>query len=140
VQPWHAELEGMDVMEWPSVASETEFQQSILMGPASAAADVAGMGAPSAPALRGLLQGAATADLAHLQDALAQHGAGKPFVIDCSGLVRLDFAAGGKLLQWLLSTMARGVQVELVGVNRLVAAFFHVVGIDEAVTVRLREY
>ncbi len=132
-EAWRTDLEGMDVMEWPSVASDTEFHPSMLGAvPAPAA--------PVGPVLQGALEGTAASELARLQDALAQHSAGQMFVIDCAGLVRLDFSAGGKLLQWLLSTMARGVQVELVGVNRLVAAFFHVVGIDEAVTVRLREY
>ena len=51
-----------------------------------------------------------------------------------------SLAAAGTLLQWLLATQARGGAVELVEVNRLVAGFFHVVGIDEAVTVRLRHY
>ena len=139
VEPWPSDLDGMDVMEWPSVVSDTEFQPS-MMGPVSAVAGAMGMGAPSVPALRGALQGTAAGELAHLQEALAQHATDQPFVIDCAGLVRLDFSAGGKLLQWLLSTMAKGIQVELIGVNRLVAAFFHVVGIDEAVTVRLREY
>ena len=34
----------------------------------------------------------------------------------------------------------RECPVELVGVSRLVAAFFHVVGVDETVAVRLRQY
>ena len=61
-------------------------------------------------------------------------------VIDARRLQRVDFAAAGALLQWLLAARGRGVRVELDGVNHLLAALFHVVGIDEVATVRLRQY
>ncbi|MFN3611161.1 STAS domain-containing protein [Tepidimonas sp.] len=61
-------------------------------------------------------------------------------VIDVRRLQRVDFAAAGAMLQWLLAARGRGVRVELDGVNHLLAALFHVVGIDEVATVRLRQY
>lgn len=61
-------------------------------------------------------------------------------VIDARRLQRVDFAAAGALLQWLLAARGRGVRVELDGVNHLLAVLFHVVGIDEVATVRLRQY
>ena len=87
-----------------------------------------------------MLQGDCSAALAPLQAASERLATGDTLRVDCHALRRLDFAAAGSLLQWLLATQARGIGVELVDVNRLVAGFFHVVGIDEAVMVRLRQY
>ena len=60
-------------------------------------------------------------------------------VVDARRLQRVDFAAAGALLQWLLAARGRGVQVEIDGVSPLLAVLFHVVGIDEVATVRLRQ-
>lgn len=130
IRPLATQLVGLDVLEWPSMASSAQPVAS------PAPAGLAGV----APQLRGELRGDIGPALQRLQAALEQHPAGKPFVVDCRALARVDFAAAGSLLQWLLAAVARGAQPELGGVNRLVAIFFHVVGLDETARVRLREY
>ena len=52
-------------------------------------------------------------------------------VIDCQNLVRVDFPAAGGLLNWASERAAEGCKVEFKNVNRLVATFFSVIGIDE---------
>ncbi|MDP3137757.1 MAG: STAS domain-containing protein, partial [Burkholderiaceae bacterium] len=51
--------------------------------------------------------------------------------ISCARLVRIDFSAAGTLLNWVTSRQAEGRQVQFVGVHRLIAAFFNVIGISE---------
>jgi ABC-type transporter Mla MlaB component len=130
LRPLVTQLGGLDVMEWPAMATD------VAPFPAAAAVPARGAG----PVLAGVLQGDLSAPLAALQQASSGLAPGQTLTIDCRALRRLDFAAAGSLLQWLLATQARGLQVELAEVNRLVAGFFHVVGIDEAVMVRLRQY
>jgi ABC-type transporter Mla MlaB component len=64
---------------------------------------------------------------------------GSGLVVDTRELQRIDFAAAGALLQWVLSVRGRGGHVEFDGVSPLIAVLFHVVGIDEMATVRLRQ-
>ena len=52
-------------------------------------------------------------------------------VISCAQLIRIDFSAAGTLLNWVTSRQAEGRQVQFIEVNRLVAAFFNVIGISE---------
>jgi ABC-type transporter Mla MlaB component len=52
-------------------------------------------------------------------------------VISCARLIRIDFSAAGALLNWVSTRQAEGRQVQFVDVNRLVAAFFNVIGISE---------
>jgi ABC-type transporter Mla MlaB component len=145
IKPLVTQLGGLDVLEWPTMSTDVPPLDAVQ---AAAGADHGDMlptqalgTTPAAkPTLSGVLCGEIGAQLAGLQSALAAHKAGTPFAIDCSGLVRVDFPSAGTLLQWLLGAIARGVQPELHGVGRLVAAFLHVVGIDEAAPVRLREY
>lgn len=132
IRPLATQLVGLDVLEWPSTAAATQPMASQL----PALAGLAG----AEPQLRGELRGDITPALQRLQGALERHPGGKPFVVDCRALARVDFAAAGSLLQCLLAAAARGAQPELSGVNRLVAIFFHVVGLDETARVRLREY
>ncbi len=131
LQPLVTQLGGLDVMEWPAMA--TDVTPLPVVGAAAP-------GQPASPALAGVLQGDCSAALAPLQMASQGLAAGATLRVDCRALRRIDFAAAGTLLQWLLATQARGIAVELVEVSRLVAGFFHVVGIDEAVVVRLRQY
>lgn len=144
IQPLASQMIGLDVLEWPSMVttlqgSETQFPpaQSTLSTDWPTT-----LPAVSGAALRlcGHLSGDMEASISALDAALGVHAPDKIFVIDCQLLDRVDFTAAGTLLQWLMAAMARGVHTELRGVSRLVAAFFHVVGIDEAVTVRLRQY
>jgi ABC-type transporter Mla MlaB component len=129
LRPLVTQLGGLDVMEWPAMATDV----APFAAPAAA-------GGSAVPVLAGVLQGDLSGPLAVLQQAASALPPGAPLAIDCRALRRIDFAAAGSLLQWLLATQSRGIAVELTEVNRLVAGFFHVVGIDEAVMVRLRQY
>lgn len=136
IRPLVTQLGGLDVLEWPAMT--TQVGTGITLPPDTLMP--MDSGEPEPKALSGVLQGDIASVLARLQAALGQHEAGKVFVIDCQRLAQVDFVAAGSLLQWLLAAMGQGVRVELHGVNRMVAAFFHVVGIDETVAMRLREY
>lgn len=57
----------------------------------------------------------------------------------CSQLSRVDFGAAGTLLNWAAEQQDVGVQIVFKHVNRLVAAFFGVVGVTEVAQVRLRK-
>ncbi len=51
--------------------------------------------------------------------------------IYCSHLVRVDFSAAGSILNWAAMRQSEGCVVQFRDVNRMVAAFFHVIGINE---------
>lgn len=57
---------------------------------------------------------------------------------NCRRLERVDFGAAGALLNWAVEQQGRGRQVVFKHVNRLVAAFFGVVGVSDAARVRRR--
>ncbi len=144
IQPLSTQMAGLDVLEWPAMVTTIQGGETLFP---SAYTQMPSDWPTTLPAVSGAsvrLGGYLTADMSDgikgLTQALEMHSPDKLFVIDCQLLERVDFTAAGTLLQWLMATMGRGVQVELRGVSRLVAAFFHVVGIDEAVTVRLRQY
>ncbi len=59
-------------------------------------------------------------------------------IISCSKLVRVDFSAAGSLLNWVTARQAEGRIVQFTDVHRLVAAFFHVIGISEHAKVMTR--
>ncbi|QTD44886.1 STAS domain-containing protein [Ottowia testudinis] len=60
------------------------------------------------------------------------------FEINCRKLLRVDFGAAGDLLNWSMEQQTRGHQVTFKQVNRLVAAFFGVIGINDSARVMLR--
>lgn len=60
------------------------------------------------------------------------------FEINCRKLLRVDFGAAGDMLNWCMEQQSRGRGVSFKQVNRLVAAFFGVVGITESARVLLR--
>ena len=59
-------------------------------------------------------------------------------VVSCSALVRMDFAAAGALLNWVMERDASGQRVEFVDAHRLIAAFFGVIGIGDHAKVSAR--
>lgn len=59
-------------------------------------------------------------------------------VISCAKLIRVDFSAAGALLNWVSEREAEGRTVHFAEVNRLVAAFFSVIGITEHATITVR--
>lgn len=54
-----------------------------------------------------------------------------PLVVYCSHLLRVDFSAAGSILNWAAMRQSEGCTVQFRDVNRMVAAFFHVIGINE---------
>ncbi len=52
-------------------------------------------------------------------------------VISCAKLIRVDFSAAGTLLNWVSARQSEGRMVNFTDVHRLVAGFFHVIGISE---------
>jgi ABC-type transporter Mla MlaB component len=52
-------------------------------------------------------------------------------IISCAKLIRVDFSAAGSMLNWVTARQAEGRVVKFTDVHRLVAAFFHVIGISE---------
>lgn len=134
-----------EVAAWPELATsalpaaESEF-------PAVPTVQASGWSVPThgpeaAPVLRleGVLLGDIAAVLAAWDAALRDADVQRRLVLDARRLQRVDFAAAGALLQWLLAARGRGVWVEFDGVSPLLAVLFHVVGIDEVATVRLRQ-
>lgn len=49
--------------------------------------------------------------------------------VDCSALVRVDFAAAGDILNWAVQQQGLGATVQFNHLHRLVAAFFNTIGI-----------
>ncbi|OYU45037.1 MAG: hypothetical protein CFE44_09650 [Burkholderiales bacterium PBB4] len=78
--------------------------------------------------LSGQILGDAVAKLAKLG---VDHARGAHLVVSCKGLVRVDFSAAGTILNWVATVHSKGCQVQFRDVNRLVAAFFNVIGITE---------
>jgi ABC-type transporter Mla MlaB component len=58
--------------------------------------------------------------------------------ISCAALVRVDFAAAGTLLNWVMERAARDQRVEFVDAHRMIAAFFKVIGIADHADVAVR--
>lgn len=85
--------------------------------------------------LSGHIEGDAVEVLNMLEEGMA--GADR-MLITCTKLVRVDFSAAGMLLNWVSACEAEMRPVQFVGVNRLVAAFFNVIGISEHARVLVR--
>ena len=85
--------------------------------------------------LSGQIEGDAIAVLDKLEAKLA--GADQMH-ISCAHLIRVDFSAAGSLLNWVSARETEGRVVQFSDVNRLVAAFFNVIGITEHARVLVR--
>lgn len=78
------------------------------------------------------LSGSLTGDAGKaIEQIEAQLEGASVMVISCSKLIRADFTAAGALLNWAATHQAQGHLIQFRSVNRLVAAFFHVIGIHE---------
>ena len=85
--------------------------------------------------LSGQIQGDAIAVL----DALDLKLSGADIMlISCTKLIRVDFSAAGTLLNWVSARQSENRVVQFSDVNRLVAAFFNVIGITEYARVATR--
>lgn len=85
--------------------------------------------------LSGQIEGDAIAMLEQLETKLM--GA-DIMMISCAKLIRVDFSAAGALLNWVSARQAENRVVQFFEVNRLVAAFFNVIGITEHAKVTTR--
>jgi len=56
---------------------------------------------------------------------------GVPLVVSCDKLIRVDFAAAGSVLNWAAEQQGQGHEVHFHNLQRLVAIFFNVIGINE---------
>ena len=59
-------------------------------------------------------------------------------IISCAKLIRVDFSAAGTLLNWVSARQIENRAVQFTDVNRLIAAFFNVIGITEYARVTAR--
>ena len=86
------------------------------------------------------LSGQIEGDAAQMLDVLQAKLLGADnMVISCSKLIRVDFSAAGTLLNWVSARQDEGRSVHFCDVNRLVAAFFNVIGIAEHAKVTSRK-
>ena len=85
--------------------------------------------------LSGQIEGDATAMLEQLEAKLMDADI---MIISCAKLIRVDFSAAGELLNWVSARHAEKRTVQFTEVNRLVAAFFNVIGITEYAKVMIR--
>ena len=118
------------------------FHDSLISGLGSLDSDsvlgsqVSQMGNLMSVELSGQIEGDAAEMLNVLQAKLA--GADN-MVISCAKLIRVDFSAAGTLLNWVSARQDEGRSVHFCDVNRLVAAFFNVIGITEHAHVTSRK-
>lgn len=108
-------------------------------GGALAAAPDAGAGDDGAAVvaeLVGEIEGDAQPTLAPLEVLMQK---GRPFVIACDRLIRIDFAAVGSVLNWAAVQQAQGRELHFRNLHRLIAVFFNVIGIGEHAWVEPRK-
>ena len=65
--------------------------------------------------------------------------ASDPTAISCASLIRIDLAAAESLMHWVVMRQSQGHRVQFVDVQRLVAAFFRIVGITAHAPVGVRQ-
>ena len=115
----------------PPVPDQTKLVQV-----SSGAAQATGLGETSSElALSGEVWGDVSGIVAQWQLVAGDHGI---WQVSCSRLIRVDFSAAGGLLNWVAQMSAQGRRVEFRDVPRLVAAFFHLIGINEHAQVTAR--
>lgn len=115
----------------PPTRAAPVFQMTTSMGEAVPASEDSVLRAE----LEGELLGSAQAALQQLP-AMTD---GKPIEFNCRNLLRVDFGAAGDLLNWSMEQKREGRQVSFKQTNRMVAAFFGVIGIADTARVELRK-
>lgn len=87
--------------------------------------------------LRGELKGSMAKELSAFEEKISKD---RGFIrINCEALVRIDFVAAGDLLNWVSEKALNGYSIQLLGVNRLVALFFIVMGVSAPAQISLRK-
>ncbi|MFD2377945.1 STAS domain-containing protein [Ottowia pentelensis] len=84
------------------------------------------------------LEGEILGDAAHALQPLGVSARTRGIEFNCRHLQRVDFGAAGDLLNWTVQQQGQGRQVVFKHVNRLVAAFFGVIGISDSARVLRR--
>ncbi len=126
---------------WASPRCGYSDNEGVSSGSAPLAADsdfmASDLGELSAPApldtgpvaqLSGHIDGDATPLLEPFQAFLRP---GVPLTIACDKLIRVDFAAAGSVLNWAAEQQSHGHVIQFHNLQRLVAIFFNVIGINE---------
>ena len=126
---------------WASPRCGYSDNEGVSSGSAPLAADsdfmASDLGELSAPApleagpvaqLSGYIDGDATPLLEPFQAFLRP---GVPLTIACDKLIRVDFAAAGSVLNWAAEQQGHGHVIQFQNLQRLVAIFFNVIGINE---------
>ncbi|MGQ8878604.1 STAS domain-containing protein [Delftia sp. NA_296.1] len=103
-------------------AIETEGADAPLQAGIAATADAVRF------ALAGTIEGDASTWLDPVQEGASL---GEPVFIDCTQLVRMDFAAAGSVLNWAAHMQSLGHVLQFGQLHQLVAVFFNVIGIQE---------
>ena len=117
-----------DVMPAQASRYQTEFASTALVGEMSQMDTSMGVSSPISVALSGEV----TTDIeGTLPVPLPGYQIPRVLVVDCARLVRIDFLAAGSVLNWAAARQAEGTQVQFLHLNRLVAVFFNVIGINE---------
>lgn len=127
-----------------------EFELPVGSAAALPSRNVAGNGAAFATdsgkshaALVGELAGELPGSWRQLEAGIAERGptaAPAPTAITCAALIRIDLAAAESLMHWVVMRQSQGHRVEFVDVQRLVAAFFRIVGITAHAPVGVRQH
>lgn len=87
-----------------------------------------GAAPPPSAGLAGCIDSDATPWLVALE---AHARPGRPLVIDCAELIRVDFAAAGSVLNWAARMQAEGVALRFERLHQLVAVFFAMIGVGD---------
>ncbi len=112
------DAEGATMMAQATRMQGADSQESMQMAPPQAVL----------AELSGSLTGDATKAIEQIE---AQLEGATLMVVSCFKLARIDFTAAGALLNWAATQQGEGRTVQFRSVNRLVASFFHVIGINE---------
>ena len=93
-------------------------------------------GLATTPVSRGTLSGLVLGDASlALAQVDAQASSKDLLVVACDTLVRIDFSAAGSVLNWAAEQHAMGRKVQFIGLHRLAAIFFNIIGINENATI-----
>ena len=107
------------------LAADSDFVASDLGGDLSAPAP---LDAGPVAVLSGHIEGDAAPLLEPFQAFMKP---GVPLTIACDKLIRVDFAAAGSVLNWAAEQQSQGHVVHFHNLQRLVAIFFNVIGVNE---------
>ena len=136
-EPAKCQYENVIGAHAPSAPAPQAVQQPVI--PAVVAPAKTQRVMPTVPAGAVELQGEILGDaLEALEGHLRSEDGGEPVYhsgstlqVYCMHLVRVDFSAAGSILNWAAMRQAEGCKVQFREVNRMVAAFFNVIGIHE---------